>query len=239
MKLAIGDKLQTLFHPIVNATKQVAEEIRKELAPMKKALPDIDGALPAQCVEAPSKTPLIKNTDITFGIHGRNDGQLGIRNKVVRLDANGKTSSVDDTGYKLTPGLFMLITKKHPRAGQWNSNDYQVYKSLVAQTKVKSFPNRTGGSRPDATRKGKHMLKKMVIPGEWIAEEESEDTHDTDSVESYPDIAYCILHIGELSDISSPGILSSDSGITSAGPTIPSSLHTRSYGKARKTKKDR
>ena len=38
MKLAIGDKLQTLFHPIVNATKQAAEETRKELAPMKKAL---------------------------------------------------------------------------------------------------------------------------------------------------------------------------------------------------------
>ena len=41
MKLAIGDELQTLFHPIVNATKQSAEETRKELAPMKKALTDI------------------------------------------------------------------------------------------------------------------------------------------------------------------------------------------------------
>ena len=29
MKLAIGDELQTLFHPIVNATKQAAEETRK------------------------------------------------------------------------------------------------------------------------------------------------------------------------------------------------------------------
>ena len=48
MKLAIGDELQTLFHPIVNATKQVAEETRKELAPMKKMLTDIDGALTAQ-----------------------------------------------------------------------------------------------------------------------------------------------------------------------------------------------
>ena len=37
MKLAIGDELQTLFHPIGNATKQAAEETRKELAPMKKA----------------------------------------------------------------------------------------------------------------------------------------------------------------------------------------------------------
>ena len=31
LKLAIGDELQTLFHPIVNATKQAAEETRKEL----------------------------------------------------------------------------------------------------------------------------------------------------------------------------------------------------------------
>ena len=30
MKLAVGDELQTLFHPIVNATKQAAEETRKE-----------------------------------------------------------------------------------------------------------------------------------------------------------------------------------------------------------------
>ena len=36
MKLAIGDELRPLFHPIVNATKQAAEETRKELEPMKK-----------------------------------------------------------------------------------------------------------------------------------------------------------------------------------------------------------
>ena len=45
LKLAIGDELQTLFHPIANATKQAAEETRKEPKPMKKILTDIDGAL--------------------------------------------------------------------------------------------------------------------------------------------------------------------------------------------------
>ena len=34
LKLAIGDELQTLFHPIANATKQAAKETRKELEPM-------------------------------------------------------------------------------------------------------------------------------------------------------------------------------------------------------------
>ena len=58
MKLAIGDERQTLFHPIVNAT-------RKELEPMKKTLTNIDGALTAQRVEA--TPPLDKNVDATFG----------------------------------------------------------------------------------------------------------------------------------------------------------------------------
>ena len=60
MKLVIGDDLQTLFHPIVNATKPAAEETRKQLTPMKKTLMDIDGALAAQgATDAPSRPPPI------------------------------------------------------------------------------------------------------------------------------------------------------------------------------------
>ena len=74
MKLAIGDELQTLFHPIVNVTKQAANETRKELTPMKKTLTDIDRSLIAQgATGAPSKTPLNKNADITFGLHRKQD----------------------------------------------------------------------------------------------------------------------------------------------------------------------
>ena len=36
LKLAIGDELQTLLHPIVIATKQAAEETTKELVPRRK-----------------------------------------------------------------------------------------------------------------------------------------------------------------------------------------------------------
>ena len=48
MEQAIGDELQILFHPIVNATKQAAEETRKDLTPMKGTLTDIGGALTPQ-----------------------------------------------------------------------------------------------------------------------------------------------------------------------------------------------
>ena len=147
---------------------------------MNKTLTDNDGALAAKRVDARPQPN--KNADTTFGLLQNQDGQLGMGSKVVRLGVNGKTLLLDDTEHKLTPGLLVFIANKHPRDGQWNSNDYKAYKSLVAQTKVKSFPNRAGTARPHATWKWKHMLKKMVIPGERIAEVESEDTDDTDSV---------------------------------------------------------
>ena len=65
MKLAIGDELQSLFHPIANATKQAAEETGKELAPMKKTLTDVEGALRAQRATDAKPRP-DKNADTTF-----------------------------------------------------------------------------------------------------------------------------------------------------------------------------
>ena len=116
---------------------------------MKKTLTDVDGALPAQRVDARPRPD--KNTDTTFGIHKRQDGQIGMGSKVVRIEGNKQILLVDDTEYKPTPGLLVLITNKHPRPDQWKPNDYQVYKSFVAQTRVRSFPNRTDGDRPHAT----------------------------------------------------------------------------------------
>ena len=100
MKLTIGDELQTFFQSIV--TKQAAEETSKELAPMEKTLTDINGALAAQRVEAhsktpPSKTPPRENADTTFGVHRKQDVQLSMGNKVVRIDPNRMTLTVDDT----------------------------------------------------------------------------------------------------------------------------------------------
>ena len=109
---------------------------------------------------------------------------------------------------------------KHPRHTQFN-NDYKAYKSLIVQTKVKSFLNRAGTARPHVTWKWEHMFRKMVIPGERITEGESEYTDVADSMKSYPDIA-SIGDIGESSDISSAG--------------IPPPAHTCSSGKAKKTK---
>ena len=73
----------------------------------------------------------------------------------------------------------------------------------------------------------------MVIPGKRIEEEESGDTDDNDSVESYPDNA----SIGDI-DRTAPGMRTYDSDIssTSALGMSPSHARTRSHGKAKKTK---
>ena len=83
----IGDKLQTLFHPIVNATKQAGEETKKELVHMKKTLTDIDRALAARHEHvAKPPPPLCKAVDNTYGFY-KKDGQLNMGNKAVRFNA--------------------------------------------------------------------------------------------------------------------------------------------------------
>ena len=93
LKLVIGDELQTLFHPIVNATKQAAEETRKELEPMKKTLTDIVGALTAQR-EHVAKPPLGKALDRTYGFYMKN-GRLWMGNKAIQLDSERRILTVD------------------------------------------------------------------------------------------------------------------------------------------------
>ena len=132
MKLVIGDELQTLFHPIVNATKQAAEETRKELEPMKNKLSDIDGVLKAIIYGTLKPVATLqhgKNLDTTFGIYRRKDGQLQIGNKIVEVDEHDKFLIVDGTRYDFTPGLWAFITQKHPQVSQWSSHDYRTYNS--------------------------------------------------------------------------------------------------------------
>ena len=148
LKLAIRDELQTLFHPIVNATKQAAEETRKELEPMKKTLADIDGALNRP---AAGSGPRVKNVDTTLGIFRRQDGQLQMGSEIVKISESGTILNADGVEYDLTPGHHTLIVQKHPRPNQWTSGDYQAYKYLSIQTKVRSHPNPRGVARSRST----------------------------------------------------------------------------------------
>ena len=69
----------------------------------------------------------------------------------------------------------MLIPYKKPRPQHYTSDDYSVYKAIVAQTRVRAYPNKSAGSaRPCSTWKWKHMLRGMAIPGDMLEEEEGD-----------------------------------------------------------------
>ena len=71
---------------------------------------------------------------------------------VVHIERN--TLKVDDKEYELTPGFRMLILYKKPPPQHYTSDDYSVYKAIVAQTRVRAYPNnRTGFARPFSTWK--------------------------------------------------------------------------------------
>ena len=128
--------------------------------------------------------PRIKNVDTTFGIFRRQDGQMQMGSEIVKISEDGTILNVDGVEYDLTPGLHRLIVQKHPRTNQWTSGDYQAYKYLSIQTKVRSHTNPRGVARPRSTWKYKHMLRKMIVPGECIVEEESDDSEDSLAGES-------------------------------------------------------
>ena len=77
-------------------------------------------------------------------------------NSIVHIEGN--TWKVDDKEYSQTTGLRMLILYKKPRPQHYTSDDYSVYKAIVAQTRVRAYPNkRAGSARPRSTWKWKHI----------------------------------------------------------------------------------
>ena len=80
---------------------------------------------------------------------------------------------IEGNTLKLTPGLRMLILYKKPRHQHYTSNDYSVYRAIVAHTRVRAYPNKcTGSARPRSTWKWKHMLRGMAIPADRVEEED-------------------------------------------------------------------
>ena len=79
------------------------------MKPMKETLTGIDRALAAKRVaHSPSQ-----DKDITFGIYRRGDGELVMGKKLVQIDENKKTLTVNGTVYDLTSDLYALIMLQH------------------------------------------------------------------------------------------------------------------------------
>ena len=98
---------------------------------MQKTLTDIDGALTTQHATDARPRP-DKNVDTTFGLYRKQDGQLSMGNKAVRLDVNGKSLTIDD---KDDWGIYTR-TSRNATDESITSDEYDEYQRLLVHNLI-------------------------------------------------------------------------------------------------------
>ena len=175
--LARKTELEKTFNPIVEATKKSTKVITEKLDPLHTELKKINNQTkPAvkkqiwneSMITDPfdyySNTYNSSKLDKYFGMK-RIDDKFYLGNSEVQLDADSNIY-VDDTTYKVTPGLWSLIMLNAPNPDMYNDEDLDAYTKLVEQTNLLNSPQDvTSSSRPLQTKKGQ-MLKLLWKDGE-------------------------------------------------------------------------
>ena len=158
-KLVIGEELDTLFKPVVQATEKAASENKKEMEELRGALNPIDFA-----ATRPSRRVRTKNDDKAFGPYWTDTGELrlGMSDiKQERLPGDVDQLIVGRKGYDLIPGFNALLTQIHPT--DYSEDDFKNYTKLIAQTKTINNPGPNAVANPKSTRKYKNLLKDMGL----------------------------------------------------------------------------
>ena len=168
--LARKTELENTFNPIVEATKKSTKVIAEKLDPLHTELKKINNQTkPAVQKQIWHESMTIgpfdyysnifnsKKLDKYFGMK-RIDDKYYLGDSEVQLDADSNIY-IDDTTYKVTPGLWSLIMLNAPEPDMYNDDDLEAYTRLVEQTNLLNEPKDvTSSSRPLQTKKGQ-MLK--------------------------------------------------------------------------------
>ena len=147
--------LEDHFKPIVVSNQKMAEEIVKDLIPIKDELQEINRNIEIKQqphlkignkrrmvsrVYGPLAESFIQKymnpdqqVDTTFGIRYDN-GMPMIGNKIIKIE--GDNIVIGDEVYIGTPGLWVLITEKIPTSIEYDTDDYERYKELLYETNV-------------------------------------------------------------------------------------------------------
>ena len=83
------------------------------------------------------------NADTTFGLTGRKSGDLYIGTKPITLIEGSNDIKIDNVVYEGTPGLWELLTFKHPDETKITDNDYAAYEKILFDTKAIYQPGST------------------------------------------------------------------------------------------------
>ena len=197
--------LQEHFEPIVMSNQKMAEEIVKDLIPIKDELREINRHI--EIKQQPQRPkigykrrlvsraygPLAESfiqmymdpdqqVDTTFGIRYQ-DGNPMMGDKIVKIE--GDNIVIGDEVYIGTPGLWALITDKiPPTAKEYDAEDYERYKELLYETNVLHHHYEPANKYPRANRSLK--WQKLLGPiwhefqRDGIVDSSSDDDDSTD-----------------------------------------------------------
>ena len=160
-KLTIGEELNTLFKPVVQATEKAASEKKKEMEELRGALEKNADFAVTRPRKAGART---KYDDKTFGPYWTKTGKLhlGVSEiKQERLPGGVDQLVVGRRRYDMTPGFSALLTQIRPT--EYTEDDFKNYTKLIAQTKTVNNPGPNAVANPKSTWKYKNLLKDMGL----------------------------------------------------------------------------
>ena len=152
-------ELRETYKPLIESNEKTTSVIKKSIEPLEEQIENMNKNIESGNV----MKNVTSDQDQYFGlVHTKSGMVMGVKDAKF---PDEETMQIDHTEYKLTKGLWSLITEKNPLV--YTKKDYDTYKGLVHQTDVINHPsNTTKRSRPRNTLKYRNLLSKMVVENE-------------------------------------------------------------------------
>lgn len=169
------EDLKQMFEPVTESAGKSAKAVTEELVPIRQELKALSDRLLGQpaspqpsTFEEPQRPNVLekylhkfegtRHLDKYFGIQrlGNNTYEMGTKTVIVDDRSN---IIVDNLEYPGTSGLWALVMLNDPPANSYTPNDLRMYRDLVYQTSIMSYPhNVVPGSRYKQTKKWTHVF---------------------------------------------------------------------------------
>ena len=160
------EALQLQYNPIIQATKDSAKEIAREIKLNRTTTESVPEVWKKGFMKAPFEyySPL-QNRDRYFGIN-RDGSAYTIGNHKIDIDSKNNIS-LNGKNYEGTPGVWELLMLNKPE--NYSEEDLSNYREIATQTDLYNNPKMENSSqRPKTTSKYTKFLQKWETEGQGI-----------------------------------------------------------------------
>ena len=149
------EEMNNIYHPILKSTTDASQAVKESIGTLEGKVDEVNkNENKIYLVD----TQLGNKVDPYYGII-KYGNKLFMGIKEVHLDDDNII--VDKEKYKLTSGLWSLLTHMEPF--DYSNSDYKTYIRIVEQTKVIDNPrNANSNNKPRSTSKFKKFLEPLV-----------------------------------------------------------------------------